>query len=145
VTDPVTGEERRPDPGVLESVEGLIPTGDDIDLFRQGLIGKIAAASLNHPGTRPNYRQLFPDILRALKRDFYAHRQGAITQVEDDLLLVDTPAWENLGQSRRDLVETTLANTESRYGYTRECALEVIGYSLRKFRHLERTKAKDPN
>jgi predicted Ser/Thr protein kinase len=127
VTDPVTGEERKPDPGILRGVERLLPTGEDIDLFRQKLIGKVA-------GTRPNYRLLFPDILRALKADFYATRQTAITQIEDDLLVVGTPAWEGVANDRRERVETTLANMESRYGYARECALEMLAYALRKAR-----------
>jgi len=134
VTDPHTGEERKPDPAVLRGVEGLLPTGNDIDLFRQGLIGKVAAYSLAHPGERPNYRLLFPEILRALKGDFYDTRQDAITQIENDLLLVGTPAWDSINRERGEQVETTLANMESRYSYTRECALEMAGYALRKSR-----------
>jgi predicted Ser/Thr protein kinase len=134
VTDPVTGAEIQPEASVMKGVENLIPTGDDIDLFRQNLIGRIAAWSLNHPGQIPNYRQLFPDILRALKKDFYSGRQDAIRQVEDDLLLIDTAGWEHVAADRRQLVETTLANMESRYSYPRECALEMIHYALRKSR-----------
>jgi len=134
VSDPVTGEEKPPSEEVMAGVEKLLDTGDDIDLFRQNLMGKIAAFSLNHPGQPVNYRQLFPDILRALKRDFYAGQQESISQVEDDLLLIDSAAWEHVSPDRKELVETTLANMESRYGYTRECALEMIWYALRKAR-----------
>jgi predicted Ser/Thr protein kinase len=134
VSDPHTGEERKPDPNVLRGVERLLPTGDDIDLFRQKLIGKVAASSLNRPGTRLNYRVLFPEILRALKSDFYATRQVATTEVEDNLLLVGTPGWDSVSADQRDQVETTLANMESRHGYTRDCALEMIGYALRRSR-----------
>jgi serine protein kinase len=141
VTDPVTGEERKPDPNVLRGVERLLPTGDDIDIFRQKLIGKVAASSLARPGTRPNYRILFPEILRALKADFYAVRQVATTEVEDDLLLVGTPAWESIPVARREQVETTLSNMESRHGYPRECALEMIGYALRRARAQKKANA----
>ncbi len=134
VTDSVTGEEKSPSQEALTTVERLLDTGDDVGLFRQNLMGKIAAFSLNHPGQAVNYRQLFPDILRALKKDFYAGQQDAISQVEDDLLLIDSAAWEHVSTERKNLVETTLANMESRYGYTRECALEMIWYSLRKAR-----------
>jgi predicted Ser/Thr protein kinase len=134
VADPYTGEEKKADPSIMKGVEDLVTTGDDIDIFRQHLIGKIAAFSLDHPGIQVNYRQLFPGILRALKKDFYATRKGAIGQVENDLLLVDTPAWAGLEPERRELVETTVANMESRYAYTRECALEMIGYALRRSR-----------
>jgi predicted Ser/Thr protein kinase len=134
VTDPHTGEERPPQKSVMEAVESLIETGTDIKLFRQNLIGKIAAHSISNPGEKPNYRRLFPDFLRALKRDFYHHRSDAIHQIEDDLLLIGTPAWENVSRERKERAETTLANMESRYEYTRECALEMIGYTLRRAR-----------
>jgi predicted Ser/Thr protein kinase len=134
VADPVTESERAPDPSIMRGVEKLLATGDDVDIFRQNLIGKIAAYSLNNPGMKPNYRRLFPDILRALKADFFRNRQDAIRQVEDDLLLRESPAWEGLAKDRRERVETTLANMESRYQYPRECALEMIGYALRKAR-----------
>lgn len=134
VSDAQTREERKPDPNILRGVERLLPTGDDIDLFRQKLIGKVAASSLAHPGTRPNYRLLFPDILRALKSDFYSTRQVSTDQVEDDLLLVGTPGWDSVSNDRRERVETTLANMGSRHGYPRECALEMIGYALRRSR-----------
>ncbi len=135
VTHAATGEERPADTDVMENVERLVDTGDDVDLFRQHLIGKIAAASLNRPGEKPNYRQLFPDMLRALKSDFYSEHKESIRQVEDDLLLVDTSGWSSLSNDRQELVETTLANMESRYGYGRESALEMIEYSLRRARN----------
>jgi len=134
IRDPVTGQERPADESVLAGIEDLLDTGDDIGLFRQKLIGKIAAFSLGRPGTKPTYRTLFPDILRAIKREFFARRGPAVDQIKDDLLLVDTPAWERLPPERKALAETTLANLESRYGYPRECALEVIGLVLRKER-----------
>ncbi len=112
----------------------MLDTGDDIALWRQNLIGRIGAASVNNPGGKVNYRQLFPDILRSLKRDFYHHRKDAIRQIEDDLLLVDTPGWDSLAPDRQELVTTTLANMDERYGYQRDCALEMIGHCLRQSR-----------
>ena len=136
VADSTTGEEREPDPNVLTGVESLLDTGDDIDLFRQNLIGKVGAYSVNNPNPSQKvaYRELFPDILRALKRDFYERRKDGIRQIEDDLLLVDTPGWESLDRERQEQVELTLENMDGRYGYPRECALEMIGYALRNSR-----------
>ncbi|MHC4934282.1 MAG: hypothetical protein ACYTGV_19085, partial [Planctomycetota bacterium] len=130
VTDPLTGEDKEADPGILGGVEQLLETGEDIELFRKNLIGKIGAFSVNHPGQPVNYRELFPGILRALKQDFYGRRQDAVRQVEEDLLLIDTPGWSNLSRERQEQVETTLANMESRHGYTRECGLLMLRYAL---------------
>ncbi|MEE8104045.1 MAG: serine protein kinase PrkA [Planctomycetota bacterium] len=132
VTSPVSGEEREPDPRVLNSVESLIPTGDDIDLFRQNLIAKIGAYSVANPGGKLNFRELFPDILRSLKKDFYARQSEAITQVQADLIKVGTPEFDRLDEENRDQVERTLKNLEERHGYTRQCALELLPWAIKK-------------
>ena len=137
VTDPVSGDERDPDPAVLNGVEELLDTGDNIDIWRQNLIGRIGAFSVNHPGRKVNYRQLFPDILRKLKKDFYGARKGAIREIEDNLLLVDSPAWQSIPEEHREQVETTLTNMAERYGYTRTCSLEMARHCLAKARASE--------
>jgi len=134
VVDPTSGESHDPDPTVLEGVEALLETGRDIDLFRKNLIGKIGAWSVRNPGARPNFRELFPEILRALKEDFYERRRETIRQVEDDLATVVTPAYDYLPPERRERVETALANMERRFGYTRESALEMANFAIRKSR-----------
>ena len=130
VRDPVTGDNRPPDPKVLAGVEDHVETGDDRELFRSDLISRIGAHSLNRPGEKVPYRTLFPDILRALKQAFYDSRRDALAQIEQDILRMDTPEWDKLEPERRDQVETTLANMESRYGYTRECAMEMLSLVL---------------
>ena len=139
VTDPATGKDRDPDPEVLNAVEKLIETGDDLDLFRKNLITRIGAFSIAQPGQKVNFRQLFPEILRALKEDYYDRQQEAVRQVEDDLLLVGRPAWDALNAARRKLVDTTLANMDERYGYTRECALEMTRFAITKSRTSAKT------
>ncbi|MHC4953915.1 MAG: PrkA family serine protein kinase [Planctomycetota bacterium] len=132
VRDPHTGESRQPDPKVLASVEELVETGKDVERFRSDLIARIGAYSMNHPGEQIAYRELFPDILRALRAAFYDSRGTALGSIEGDILRIGTPAWDKLEPERRDQVELTLANMESRYGYARECALEILGWVLRK-------------
>ncbi|MGQ0613040.1 MAG: PrkA family serine protein kinase [Planctomycetaceae bacterium] len=138
VSDPLSGEGTNPDPTVLDSVERLLPTGRDIDLFRQNLIAKVGAWSVSRAGEKVNFRGLFPEILRALKEDFYQRRKETIRQVEDDLLVTGTPAFEYLSPERKERVETTLANLEARYGYVRESALEMGAYAIRRSRVLAR-------
>ena len=131
VRDPHTGENRPPDPNVLSSIEDLVETGDNVELFRSDLISRIGAFSLNKPGEKLPYRELFPDILRALKQAFYDSRKGVLAQTEQDILRLDSPEWDKLEPERRDQVETTLENMDARYGYSRECALEMLGLVLR--------------
>ncbi|MFQ5843541.1 MAG: serine protein kinase PrkA [Planctomycetota bacterium] len=132
VLDPVSGEPREPDPTVLSSIERLVPTGPDIDLWRKELIGKIGAYSVDQPGARVNFRELFPDLLRALKEDFYARRLETIQQVRSDILLRGTPPFDRLPAERRSRVETMLRNLETRYGYCPNCALEMLAFALRR-------------
>ncbi|MGH7162885.1 MAG: hypothetical protein ACREID_05330, partial [Planctomycetota bacterium] len=132
VVDPVSGRDESPDPKILSGVEQLLPTGKDIDLFRQNLIGKVGAHSMSRPGEKLNFRELFPDILRALKEDFYDKRSETIRQVEADLVLVDSPAFAGLPAERKQRVETMIEHLRARFGYCRACALEMSGYALRR-------------
>jgi serine protein kinase len=132
VKDPTTGGSAPADAKVLASVEDLLDVGDDVELFRRELIAKIGAYSVNRPGQKVDYRALFPDILRALKDSFYGSRRGAIEQLEADFLTMGTPEWDRLETIQKEQVERTLANLESRFGYTRECAIEVMSYVLRQ-------------
>jgi len=132
VRDPHTGENREPDEKVLASVESLVDTGEDAKLFRSDLIARIGAHSVTRPGEKVPYRTLFPDILRALKSAFYESRKDAVVDIEADILALGTPAWDKLPPEKQEQVELTLANMESRYGYTRECALEILGTVLRR-------------
>ncbi|MHC4448673.1 MAG: PrkA family serine protein kinase [Planctomycetota bacterium] len=131
VKDPTTGASRDADAKVLASVEDLVETGPDLELFRRELIAKIGAYSVNRPGEKLNYRTLFPDILRALKESFFDSRKGAIVEIEAVFQTIDTPEWDRLEEEQRQQVERTLVNLEERYGYTRDCAIEVMGYVLR--------------
>ncbi|MHC4940462.1 MAG: PrkA family serine protein kinase [Planctomycetota bacterium] len=131
VKDPTTGASLDADAKVLASVEDLLETGSDIELFRRELIAKIGAYSVNRPGEKVNYRTLFPDILRALKESFYDSRKEAIAQIESDFLTIDTPEWDRLADEQKAQVERTLTNLDERYGYTRDCAIEIMGYVLR--------------
>jgi len=132
VRDPHTGESREPDENVLASVEDLVETGDDLSLFRSELIARIGAHSVSRQGEKVPYRKLFPDILRALKAAFYDSRKDAVVDIEADILSHGTPAWDKLEPEKREQVERTLANMESRYGYTHECALEVLSHVLKQ-------------
>ncbi|MHC4847783.1 MAG: PrkA family serine protein kinase [Planctomycetota bacterium] len=131
VKDPTTGASHDADAKVLASVEDLVETGPDLELFRRELIAKIGAYSVNRQGEKVNYRTLFPDILRALKESFFDSRKGAIAEIEAVFQTIDTPEWDRLEEEQQQQVERTLLNLEERYGYTRDCAIEIMGYVLR--------------
>ncbi|MCZ6786114.1 MAG: hypothetical protein O7E54_03005, partial [Planctomycetota bacterium] len=132
VRDPISGDDKDPDPSILNGVEKLLETGDDIDLFRQNLIAKIGADAVNRPGEKVNFRKLFPDILRSLKTGFYTGRGVTIEQIQKDFSMVGTPDFDKLPTDRQEQVERTLTNMDERYGYCRDCALEMAAYALKK-------------
>jgi len=134
VADARSGHERDPDPEILEGVERLLATGKDIDLFRKNLVGKVGAHSMANPGKKLNFREVFPDILRALRDDFFQRRLSLVRQVEEDFLGIDTPAFEALPVERRQRVSTALENLQGRYGYCRTCAVDMASWALRRAR-----------
>jgi predicted Ser/Thr protein kinase len=131
VSDPASGGPVPPSMPLLESVEAVFPIQGDVEEFRRGLVSRIGAHALDHPDEgRPDFRTLFPDLLRALRRDVFEQRREQVDQVQRHVLLAGTPDFEGLSAEEQELAKRTVANLEERHGY-KECCLRMsIGFAM---------------
>ena len=132
VRHPATGEMVEPDPEVMTGVEKLLNLKEDVDTYRQNLVAKVGAFVVDHPGEPLSYRDLFPEILGALKREFYHERETVIRRIQEDLMRHGTEEFPSLPEENRQQVETTLEKMREVYKYCERCAKDVILYVLRK-------------
>jgi predicted Ser/Thr protein kinase len=132
VKDPTTGEYVDPSGEVMEGVESLLDLKEEVDTFRQDLVAKIGAFGIDNPGAPVRFRDLFPDILRALKKEFYRQREKVIRRIQEDLMRHDTDEFESLPKENRQKVETTLRKMREVYGYCDDCSKDVILYVLKQ-------------
>jgi predicted Ser/Thr protein kinase len=139
--NPQTGRLEDPDEEMMAEVErtigggALAPAGKP-DELRNEIISRIGAWSIEHPGQRPDYAQVFPRHLQALRESYFAERKKILKKTQEDLLLYLAEGSERarvlLGGEATDRVELTLRNLETRYGYNRDSARDAVSFLLRR-------------
>jgi predicted Ser/Thr protein kinase len=131
VRDPSTGRLTEPDVKLMESVEKVFPISGPLDTWRRSLVSRIGAHAVDHPDERPiDFRRLFPDLLRPLRRRFFDERRDRVTRVQRHLLLHGTPEFADLSESDRRLAERSLENLTGRLGYCSVCAKDAVDFAL---------------
>jgi predicted Ser/Thr protein kinase len=135
VPNPMTGVDEEPDQDLMADVERLLgvrSSGMSPADFRQEVISKIGAWSLDNPGKRPDYERIFPRPIADLREASFTERKRQVTQINQDLLvfLVDGP--DKMAPNDVEAVKTTLANLRNRFGYCDKCAKDAVLALLRK-------------
>jgi predicted Ser/Thr protein kinase len=135
VPNPMTGVDEEPDQDLMADVERLLgvrSSGMSPADFRQEVISKIGAWSLDNPGKRPDYERIFPRPIADLREASFTERKRQVTQINQDLLvfLVDGP--DKMAPGDVEAVKTTLENLRNRFGYCDKCAKDAVLALLRK-------------
>ncbi len=136
VRDPNTGELGPPDPTLLESVEKLLPVQEAVADYRADLVTRIGAYAVDHPDEQPpDFRKLFPDLLRLLRQSFFDERREVVTRAQRHLLLHGSPTFDDLPDADRVLADRAMANltAESRpegRRYCGRCAKNAVHFAL---------------
>ncbi|MCK6481197.1 MAG: serine protein kinase PrkA [Planctomycetaceae bacterium] len=126
VRNPVTGAAEPPDREVLEGVERLLAVKESPDAFRRNLVARIGAFGVEHPGTKPDLRALFPEIHRALREDYFRTMREKVRKMETHILAFGTPEFDRLEPARQEVVRRALANMERKFGYCPKCSREAV-------------------
>jgi serine protein kinase len=127
----ITGAQEEPDEKLMREVEKEIGAEGNAGDFREALITKIGAWSVDHQAEKPDYSTIFPEHFDRLKASYFELNRRRITKsLRDTLrLLADgeggLPA-ETVKQARR-----MLARMVERFGYCDHCAREAITMLVR--------------
>jgi serine protein kinase len=135
VRNPVTGADEDPDEELMGEVERMLDVGSGEarrDEFRREVIAKIGAWSIDHPGRKPDYEQIFPRPIAHLREAFFADRRKQIRKINEDLLvyLVDGPA--RMDAEAAVTARNTIDTLKGRFGYCDHCAKDAILALVRK-------------
>jgi len=127
VRNPSTGRQEDPDEGMMREVERTLEISGRADDFRQSLIAKIGAWSLDHRGQKPVMSEIFADLLRKLRDAYYERHKKTIAKGITDLVMLLSGNESNLSAESRTRADTALATMITRFGYTRESARDLVG------------------
>ena len=129
--NPATGRLEDPDAGFLTEVEKTLEVTGKPEDFRAGLIAKIGAWSLDHKGEKPILTDIFADLVKKLRDAYFARHKKAIAAGVNELVLLLTADGAGLSDDARGRAEAALATLESRYGYQRDSARDLVALMAR--------------
>lgn len=127
VRNPSTGRMEEPDEGMMKEVERTLEVTGRADDFRQSLVGKIGAWSLDHRGEKPVLTEIFSDMLRKLRDAYFEKHKKTISKGITDLVMYLSGNEGSLAIEPRARAEAALNTLITKYGYTRESARDLVG------------------
>jgi predicted Ser/Thr protein kinase len=127
VRETSTGRLLEPDEGMMKEVERTLEIAGRPEEFRQSLIAKIGAWSLDHRGQKPVLSEIFSDLLRKLRDAYYERHRKTIARGIGDLVMLLSGNEGSLSAEARGRAEAALATLIERHGYTRESARDLVG------------------
>ena len=133
--NPTTGRLEDPDLEMMTEVEKTLGVEARRDDFRNEAIARIGAWSIEHPGRKIDYAEVFPRHVRVLRESYFDQRKKQVGKRLDHVLstLVEGHSASTPldGQAEAES-RATIENLKQRFGYCDKCCKEALG-SL--FRH----------
>jgi len=127
VRNPQTGRTDDPDEGMMKEVERTLEITGRPDDFRQSLIAKIGAWSLDHRGQKPVMSEIFAELLRKLRDAYFERHKKTIARGIGDLVKVLSGNEASLSAEARTRTDSALQTLIDKYGYSRESARDLVG------------------
>ncbi len=122
-----TGRMEDPDEGMMRDVERTLVIAGTPEEFRQSLIAKIGAWSLDHLGQKPVFAEIFAEHHRRLRDAYFEKHKVTIAKGMRDLLVFLSGHESSLAAEARTRCETALETLVTKYGYRKDSARDLIG------------------
>jgi serine protein kinase len=122
-----TGRMDDPDEGMMKEVERTLEITGRAEDFRQSLIAKIGAWSLDHRGQKPVMSEIFSDLLRKLRDAYFERHKKTIAKGIGDLVKLVSGHEASLSAEVRPRAESALQMLIDKYGYSRDSARDLVG------------------
>jgi predicted Ser/Thr protein kinase len=127
IRNPQTGRMEDPDDQMMKEVERTLEISGRVEDFRQSLIAKIGAWSLDHKGQKPVLGDIFSDHLRKLREAYFERHKKTIAKGIQELVMLLSGNEAALPADARKRSDTALEALVSKYGYVRESARDLVG------------------
>jgi predicted Ser/Thr protein kinase len=125
VHNPVTGQDEDPDLELMNRVEDKLDV-DNSKVFRDDLLGAIAAWAIDHPDQDVDYERLFPRYLEQLRQAYFDERRGQIGEIGRAVVAL-LEEDDTLESGLREGAQQALNVLTTRYGYEKSSAKVALG------------------
>ena len=141
IKNEITGKFEGGDQYFITEFEKSIELKEDIKTFRSHLIAKLGAYSLDNPGMKLSYCEVFPEIIKRLQESFKQEQnqliktisnnivfyEAEISQVEDNVKAINTP----LSKENRELITKIISKLIEKFKYSQKGALSLLKYTIK--------------
>ena len=122
-----TGRMDEPDEGMMKEVERTLEITGRPEDFRQSLIAKIGAWSLDHRGQKPVMAEIFSDLMRKLRDAYFEKHKKTIAKGIGELVMLLSGNETSLSADSHTRAESALAMLTDKYGYSKDSARDLVG------------------
>ena len=130
VRNPITGKDEEPDVEMMKSVEETLGA-ESAEVFRNELLGQVAAYAIDHPDTDVDYEVLFPRYVERLRQASYDERKGQVADVVRAVLATIDDQGD-LDAEGREKGRQALGSLKERLGYTDASVQKALGTLLKE-------------
>jgi serine protein kinase len=126
IVNPITGQLDDADEKLMRDVEKRLDIDGSAEPFRQSIMTKIGAWSLDHRGQQPDYSEIFPDYFKLLRDKYFAEQRQRVERTLRHALLVLNDDAGSLSDDERDEVQQMLTRLEKEHQQCTTCARPLI-------------------
>ncbi len=87
----ITGQEEPPDENLMQEVEKLLGGTEEVGELRAGIMGRIAAWAIDHPGGKIADSPIYQEKLNQIRSAVFQERRGALVSLCRELMTLEEP------------------------------------------------------
>ena len=126
-----TGQLEDPDENMMEEVETLLGNTEDEKIFRESLIGRVAAWAIDNPGRRVEHGVIFRPELTRMRDKVFSDRRSAVARLTRDISMLLREESHGLDEERLQAAQSTIDRLREQFGYSDESTTDAAGALVR--------------
>jgi predicted Ser/Thr protein kinase len=138
----VTGKFEDPDEYFINEFETSLNLQEETAIFRSNTISSLGAFSLDHPGKKIVYTEVFPGIVKKLQASFREEQKKQIKNLAKLLVFFIKETQDqkdgkvnktaSLTEENRHTISQILNNLQNKWGYSAHGALSLFQYLIKE-------------
>ena len=136
VKNSITGRFEEPDVYFIKEFESNISLKEDENKFRSHLLSTVGAYSLDNPGKKIIYTDVFPQLIKRLKESFRQEQKKVIKTLARHLIFFSTDTQKSikngLSLENHNLIKNTLQSLQTKYHYSQTGSLSILKYLIKE-------------
>lgn len=134
----ITGKYEESDSYFINEFEGSITLKESPEVFRSHLLSKLGAYSLDNPGKRIVYTDVFPNLVDKLQESFRKEQKKVLQVISRNMVYFESEMSEDkkgsspISSENKKQIEIVLNNLQDRFNYSFKGAFSILKYVIKE-------------